>query len=275
MVEDSSVGRPTVGLSGLRAGPCSKPGVQSPHLPGGEPLPHHFHCLTFFLCSFCLSRNSSRLRSSSRRARASWMWELPTFSISGGRVRTSVADIRLDGPQPLTHSPPPGPAQPQPHRVSPPASQQPLPARIHPSPAMGIPCSQRVLSPCSLRWGQVGLTLLQGVKGGPQGAAKQKDQGQQEDSGAEPEVLAGPRDFYFRGRALGHSHTPISTQRTLWPDCDHPLRAQAGISGRQSSLWKIQRSQKLPLWWKAPGFWESPAPRPPESLPGSPLLSLE
>lgn len=41
---------------------------------------------TFFLCSFCLSRNSSRLRSSSRRVRASWMWELPTSSISGGRV---------------------------------------------------------------------------------------------------------------------------------------------------------------------------------------------
>lgn len=60
--------------------------------------------LTFFRCSFCLSRNSSRLRSSSRRARASWMCALPTFSVS----RVTVWPL----PGPVRHPPssPPTPS---------------------------------------------------------------------------------------------------------------------------------------------------------------------
>lgn len=38
--------------------------------------------LTFFLCSFCLSRNSSIPFSSSFSITASWIWEFPTLSIS-------------------------------------------------------------------------------------------------------------------------------------------------------------------------------------------------
>lgn len=50
-------------------------------LPPGHPQ-HPPHLLPLLLLPLT---ELLRLRSSSRRARASWMWELPTFSISGGR----------------------------------------------------------------------------------------------------------------------------------------------------------------------------------------------
>lgn len=124
--------------------------------------------LTFFRCSFCLSRNSSRLRSSSRRARASWMCALPTFSVSG-----------------VTACPLPGPVC-HPHFTSqpshPPSAFQPGTELDHSpstylltrSPLQRLRLFQETLMALLPIWGWLELTLLQGVKGGPQGTAKQK-----------------------------------------------------------------------------------------------------
>lgn len=52
------------------------------HSPLTQSLSTFLWFLTFFLCSFCLSRNSSIPFSSSFSITASWMWEFPTLSIS-------------------------------------------------------------------------------------------------------------------------------------------------------------------------------------------------
>lgn len=52
-------------------------------------------------------------------------------------------------------------------------------------------------------WGWLELTLLQRVKGGPQGTAKQKSRSAGRRA-AGTDVLPGPWHFYFGGRALSH-----------------------------------------------------------------------
>lgn len=145
-------------------------GPQNSGWPPGSPTspPSPSSPLTFFRCSFCLSRNSSRLRSSSRRARASWMCALPTFSVS----RVTVWPL----PGPVCHphftshpSHPPSAFQPGTE-----LDRSPSTHLLTQSPLQRLRVFQETLMALLPRWGWLELTLLQGVKGGPQGTAKQK-----------------------------------------------------------------------------------------------------
>ena len=153
---------------------------------------------------------------------------------------------------------------PQPHSSSlsppspPPASTPGQRPSIPTGGGSGVP--RRSCHPAAWRGEQEGLTLLQRVKGGPQGAAKQKDQGQQEDSAGELEVLAGPGDFYFGGRALAHSHTrprpwgPSSQTMTFRSEL------KLGFLECKALSLEVTKLSNLPLWQNALGFCTSSGP---------------